>query len=90
LYAYEIDFTTTPDYYKGDPEGGYRSYVFTDHLSSDQLVYLRNQIEADVRARLNIPFNPSRAAMQFEHSMGQGLPDFILRTSPSELQASPG
>jgi radical SAM superfamily enzyme YgiQ (UPF0313 family) len=82
LHAYDVDFTTTPDYYKGDPDGGYRSYVFTDHLTSERLVQLRNQIELDVRTRLNIQFNPSRVAMQFEHSMGQGLPDFILRTTP--------
>jgi radical SAM superfamily enzyme YgiQ (UPF0313 family) len=85
LHAYDVDFTTIPDYYKGDPEGGYRSYVFTDHLSSEALVQLRGKIETDVRRTLNIPFNPSRAALSFEHSMGQGLPDFILRGQGAEF-----
>lgn len=81
LHAYEVDFTRTPDYYKGDPDGGYKAYVFTDNLSSTDLVRLRDGIERDVRKALNIPFNASRAAMRFEHSMGQGLPDYILRSS---------
>jgi len=38
LHAYDIDFTTTPDYYKGDPDGGYRAYVFTDYLTSSEIV----------------------------------------------------
>jgi len=81
LHAHEVDFTTTPDYYKGDPDGGYRAFVFTDHLSSEQIVALRDHIERDVRKMLGISFNPSRAALRFEHSMGQGLPGFILRSS---------
>jgi anaerobic magnesium-protoporphyrin IX monomethyl ester cyclase len=81
LHAYDVDFTKTPDYYKGDPNGGYKAYVFTDHLPSTELVRLRDQIERDVRKALKIPFNASRAALRFEHSMGQGLPDFILRSS---------
>jgi radical SAM superfamily enzyme YgiQ (UPF0313 family) len=81
LHAYEVDFTTTPDYYKGDPDGGYRSYVFTDHLSAGDLVRLRDELERDVRQALGIPFNPARPALRFEHSMGQGLPAFIFRAS---------
>jgi anaerobic magnesium-protoporphyrin IX monomethyl ester cyclase len=88
LHAYDVDFTTTPDYYKGDPEGGYKSYVFTDHLSAEELVAVRGEIERDVRATLGIPFNHSRAAMRFEHSMGQGLPDFILRNAGSMSTAA--
>jgi radical SAM superfamily enzyme YgiQ (UPF0313 family) len=81
LHAYDIDFTITPDYYKGDPDGGYRAYVFTDHLTPEEIVALRDQIEREVRRALHIPFNQSRAALRFEHSMGQGLPGFILRSS---------
>lgn len=84
LHAYELDYTTCADYYKGDPTGGYRSFVFTDHLTADQIVALRNQVETRVRAELNIPFNPGAPALRYEHSMGQGLnelPDFILRKS---------
>ncbi len=80
LHSRDIDYTPTADYYKGDPDGGYRSFVFTDALSSEELVALRDGLERDVRGRLGIPFNPSRPAARYEHSMGQGLPDFILRS----------
>jgi radical SAM superfamily enzyme YgiQ (UPF0313 family) len=80
LHSRQVDFSTTADYYKGIP-GEYEAYVFTDFLSSADLVSLREEIERDVRARLGIPFNPARAAIQFEHSMGQGLPQNILRSS---------
>jgi hypothetical protein len=58
--------------------------VFTDHLTGEQLVNLRDWVERSVRKTLDIPFNPSNAAIRFEHSMGQGtntLPQFILRES---------
>lgn len=83
LHAYDVDFAAVAEYYKGDPDGGYRSYVFTDSLTSEDLVRLRDWIERDVRARLQIPFNHSAAARRYEHSMGMGagLPPFILRSS---------
>lgn len=79
LHAYDIDYTMTSDYYKGDPDGGYKSFVFTDALSSEELVRMRDWVERDAREKLGIPFNPTRAATRYEHSMGQGLPDFVLR-----------
>lgn len=81
LYSRPVDYTATADYYKGTPGGGYQSFVFTDHLSSKDLVELRDGLEEEVRTALGIPFNPSRAALRYEHSMGQGLPGFILRES---------
>jgi radical SAM superfamily enzyme YgiQ (UPF0313 family) len=79
LHSREVDYTVCADYYKGDPNGGYRSFVFTDHLSAEQLVTLRDMVERDARRTLNIPFNPGAPALRYEHSMGQGLPDFIHR-----------
>jgi len=81
LHAYELDHTVTADYYKGDPNGGYTAYVFTDALSAKEIVSLRDTVEKDVRDALNIPFNPGGVALRFEHSMGQGLPDIIYRES---------
>lgn len=81
LHAEELDYTVTADYYKGDPNGGYKSYVWTDYLSQLDLVRERDKLERDVRAALNIPFNPSAASLNYEHSMGQGLPLSILRQS---------
>lgn len=80
LHAYEIDHTQEAGFYKGIP-GKYKSFVFTDHLSADDLVRLRDELEADVRLKLNIPFNQSAAALRYEHSMGQGLPGYILKST---------
>jgi anaerobic magnesium-protoporphyrin IX monomethyl ester cyclase len=83
LHAYDVDYSTTADYYKGAP-GQYASYVFTDHLAAEEIVKLRDQVEREVRAKLCIPFNPGAPAQRFEHSMGQGaneLPGFMLRRS---------
>ncbi len=82
LFSIEVDYTKVADYYKGNPNTGYSSYVFTDHLSKGQLVDLRDFIERDVRLKLGIPFNPSGSVIQHEHSMGQFgamLPPTILR-----------
>lgn len=81
LHSYEVDFLETADYYKGDPDGGYSAYVYTDELSEKDLVRLRDFVERDVRAKLNIPFNAGAAALRYEHSMGQSgqLPSFIFK-----------
>lgn len=84
LHAYELDYSVTADYYKGDPNGGYKAYVFTDHLTSDELVSERDRLEREVRTTLKIPFNQSAASINYEHSMGQGLPESILRTSKGD------
>lgn len=82
LYSYEVDYMRVADYYKGDPNGGYKSFVYTDTLSAEALVTARDKMERDVRKALNIPFNPGGVMTRFEHSMGQfGLPTSILRTS---------
>lgn len=80
LHSYEIDYSEQAGYYKGIP-GEYVSYVYTDFLSADDLVKMRDALEADVRAKLNIPFNQSVAALNYDHSMGLNgpLPSHILR-----------
>lgn len=80
LHAYELDYTQVADYYKGDPEGGYKAYVFTDHIDAAGLVHQRDMVEHEVRTALNIPFNAAHAAQRYEHSMGQ-LPAYILRST---------
>lgn len=66
LYSMDVDYLTTADYYKGSPDS-YVSYVWTDWMSQEELVGLRNSVENYVRQELNIPWpKPS-----FEHSMGQ-------------------
>ncbi len=83
LYQYEVDYNLVADYYKGDPDGGYKAYVFTDTLTADDLVRERDRVEKLVRATLNIPFNQGAPAIRYEHSMGQMgvIPANILRVS---------
>lgn len=91
LYSYEVDYTEVADYYKGNPDGGYKSFVYTDRLGAEALVELRDFVERDVRQKLGIPFNPQGATIRYEHSMGQfggNLPSFILKRSGSGV-ASP-
>ena len=71
-----------PDYYKGDPAGGYKSYVWTDDITPEELVRERDNLESTVRKELNIAFNPAGGVVEFEHSMGQGsIPSSILKRS---------
>lgn len=86
LHSFEIDYSTTANFYKGIPDQGYQSFVFTDHLTPDQIVTLRDWVEKETRDKLNIPFNASRAAQRYEHSMGQGLPPSVLK---KRSQSSP-
>jgi radical SAM superfamily enzyme YgiQ (UPF0313 family) len=81
LHSVEVDYRHVADYYKGVP-GNYTAFVYTDELTSERLVGLRDWLEADVRRTLSIPFNGANPGLRYEHSMGQsGLPSSILRTS---------
>ena len=85
LYQASLNYLTQLDFYKGDPEDGYISYVWTEHLSADELVVLRGDLEDEVRKKLDIPFNPSRPGLTYEHSMGQSdITSSILRRSNNE------
>ena len=82
LYSKEIDYRKVADYYKGDPNIGYESHVYTDYLTAGEIVILRDTMERSLRSKLNIPFPASASAVRYEHSMGQGgLPGSILRSS---------
>jgi anaerobic magnesium-protoporphyrin IX monomethyl ester cyclase len=80
LHFYETNFLTDNTYYKGVPKN-YRSFTFTDALSCDDIVKLRDETEENVRAKLGIPFYPVTAASRIETSMGQALPPNIIRHS---------
>src|SRR5213594_3190873 len=83
LHSLEVDYREVAEYYKGIP-GEYTSYVHTDYLSAEELVKWRDWLEADVRAKLSIPYNTAAPAVRYEHSMGQGIiPPNILRSSTS-------
>ncbi len=81
LYMDEIDYAEKANYYKGIP-GSYVSYVWTDYLSREDLCTLRDEAEATVRFKLDIPFNQAHSGIQYESSMGQTkIPSTILRTT---------
>ena len=81
LHQKEVNYALEADYYKGDPSDGYVSHVWTDHLSPETLVARRNELEAEVRQKLGIPFHQSRPARMYEHSMGQSPMQYIVRSS---------
>jgi radical SAM superfamily enzyme YgiQ (UPF0313 family) len=84
LYMEEVNYFEKADHYKGNPNDGYTSHVWTPTLSRETIVLERDRMERDVRAALEIPFNPSAPALRFEHSMGMSaLPPRILRTTQS-------
>ena len=88
LYQSTIDYLSELDYYKGDPNGGYISYVWTDHISAADLVKERDKLESEVRNKLGIPFYDARSAAKYEHSMGMGnidIPKYILRKTGDEI-----
>lgn len=69
LYQYDVDFGTDVSYYKGIP-GDYRSTVFTDYLSAEKLVTLRDKLEMEVRSSLKLPFYQITPSSRWDHSMG--------------------
>lgn len=79
LYQEEVNYAEKADFYKGDPNDGYISHVWTDTLEQRELVAERDQLERFVREKLSIPFNPSRAARLIERSMG--MSPSVYRTS---------
>lgn len=84
LFMQEVNYFETADYYKGAP-GDYRSYVWTKALTPQALVSCRDRLERTVRTALKLPFYQAHAAKRFEHSMGQGLPEMILKKSTALL-----
>jgi hypothetical protein len=78
LYMEDVDFTTTPDYYKG-AIGDYVSHVWTDALSKEALVQNRDWLEITVKEKLGIAMPPSAASVMYESSMG--MTPRILRSS---------
>ena len=78
LYSENVDFLEEPQYYKGEA-GQYKSFVFTDYLSREELVTMRDWLEKDVREKLGLSYYTSHAEALFDHSMGQRLPDKILK-----------
>lgn len=69
LHQLPVDHLSDVNFYKGSPNG-YQAFVWTDALSADELVKARDDMEAEVRATLQIPYPTGASAKQYEHSMG--------------------
>lgn len=74
LHAFEVDYNEVADFYKGVPGTGYKSYVFTDHMTPQEIVETRDKMEDTIRKKLNIPYPVAASARRYEHSMGQSGP----------------
>ncbi len=84
LYSRQVDYFKDFIYYKGDRGArmGLDSFfAFTDELSAEDLARLCRETERELREKLGQPYQTDVPELQFGHSMGQGLPDFILRSS---------
>lgn len=75
LYSVEVDNFKEYEYYKGVP-GQYTSFVYTDYLSREQLVYYRDWLETTVLSELKIKKELNTNSLLYEHSMGQS-PNFF-------------
>jgi anaerobic magnesium-protoporphyrin IX monomethyl ester cyclase len=79
LHIVDMDYAETATYYKGAP-GSYQSYVFTDFMSREEIVFARDVAESEYRTRFNVPYYESAASRMYEHSIG-AMPSWILRRS---------
>ena len=73
LHSSQIDYNEVSDYYKGII-GEYKSYTWTDFLTSDDIVFLRDELEKDVKEGLKIStIKTESSSIVYEHSMGQNI-----------------
>lgn len=80
LYSQDVDFSHEQAYYKGK-SGEYHSFVWTDYLSPERLAQLRDDVEAEVRRKLDIPYPTAAPALNYEHSTGMTPSPHIFRSS---------
>jgi len=70
LHAHHVDHLSEQSFYKGTP-GSYRSFVYTDALTPEDICQRRDALESEVRSALRIAYPTAVAAVNYEHSMGQ-------------------
>lgn len=80
LWSSEVDYLKEANYYKGVP-GEYTAYVWTDYLSAQELVQMRELAEGYTREKLSLTGISHNRLTQYEHSMGQSLPHTIYRAA---------
>lgn len=77
LWFEPLDFTKEVAYYKGIP-GEYKAFVWTDYVTRERIVELRDEVEDEVRRKLGLAYPRPVGGVQYEASMGQ-LPGSVLR-----------
>jgi len=80
LYSENVDYTKELAYYKGHT-GEYQSFVWTDYISRERIVTMRDDLEHEVRTRLGISYPTAASVLNYEHSAGMTPPPYILRSS---------
>ncbi len=80
LYSENVDYIKELAYYKGHA-GEYQSFVWTDHISRERIVTMRDELEHEVRTKLGIPYPTAASVLNYEHSTGMTPPPYILRSS---------
>ncbi|PIT92423.1 MAG: hypothetical protein COU08_02410 [Candidatus Harrisonbacteria bacterium CG10_big_fil_rev_8_21_14_0_10_42_17] len=84
FHSPETDFTRDYLFYKGDRgvrDGLKTIFAWTDDLTARDLGHLAHEIEAELRQDLGQPFQTDAPTVLYDHSMGQGFPDTILRST---------
>jgi len=83
LWSNNINYAKQIHNFKGVPGKSYHAHIWTDHLTPQELIALRDKAEEKTHKLLNLPpiTLKQTAAIQFDHSMGQSLPPSVLRQS---------
>ncbi|MFZ2523612.1 MAG: radical SAM protein [Minisyncoccia bacterium] len=82
LYSEEVDFLQDFVYFKGRKGnllGMDKFRTWTDFLTFEDLTNLKKETEDRLRQKLNQPYTTETPGIIYEHSMGMGLPETILR-----------
>ncbi|MEG2004642.1 MAG: hypothetical protein RR014_01270, partial [Bilophila sp.] len=70
LYNKSVNYLDDSNFFKGKSRDDYKAYVYTDHLSTEELVAARDRADRQLRTALGIVSPLDRVVEETEHSMG--------------------
>lgn len=70
LYNKSVNYLDDSNFFKGKSRDDYKAYVYTDHLSTEELVVVRDRADRTLRVDLGIASPLDIAMQEAEHSMG--------------------
>ncbi len=89
MYSQEIDHCEVADFYKGDPNGGYKSFVFTDYLSREGIAIEPFKISSiskkEIVEKLAIWIEQKKIRMFYEESAILEYDNFSYKM-PDEME----